>query len=60
MQIQCARCKAANELDKGADRNMAYCHNCYAPLSEEFQSQFAETIAHNEREIEKLKWQKQT
>lgn len=55
MTIQCARCQAENDLDEGADRENAYCSSCFAPLSESFQSSLAETIAHNQREIEKLK-----
>jgi hypothetical protein len=56
MVIECARCKATNDLDEGMNREEAYCHSCFAPLSESYQTQFPETIAHNEREIEKLKW----
>jgi hypothetical protein len=54
MIVKCAKCKAENDLDEGANRENVYCHSCYAPLSEAYQAQFAETVAHNEREIEKL------
>jgi len=56
MTVECLRCKATNDLDEGMNRDDALCHSCFAPLSEAFQAQLAETIAHNEQEIEKLKW----
>jgi hypothetical protein len=62
MTIKCARCKADNEVDegtKGTDQNNLLCLSCFAPLSEAFQVALAETIAHNEQEIEKLKWREQ-
>ena len=56
MIIKCARCKAENDLDEGADRDNALCRSCYAPLSEAFQQHLAQAADHNQKEIEKLKW----
>lgn len=61
MIVKCVRCNAENDLDEGVKPENVYCGSCEAPLSEAAQQQIAEAIAHNEREIEKLKWrQKQS
>jgi hypothetical protein len=55
MIVKCLRCQAENELDEGVNMENVYCSSCFAPLSESHSGQLAETVEHNNREIEKLK-----
>lgn len=52
MIVECPQCGKDNELNEGVKREDAFCYSCFASLRE-----VEATVAHNEAEIEKLKWQ---